>query len=279
MYRIAVLMTCFNRKLKTLECLKALFDSKIPEEYSLEVYLVDDGSTDGTSEAIESNYPQVFLIKGNGALFWNKGMHLAFKTAAVKDYDFYVWLNDDTQLYKDALQKALETWKNRSKAVKHEKNIIVGTTCDPEKQTIATYGGVKRKKGLHPLRYEFLGESDEIQSADTFNGNIVLIPKSVHLEIGNLDPRFSHGIGDFDYGLRAKKKECNIFVAPGFLGKCSRNPIPSKMSYFQRINKMFSKKGLPFKDWVVYSFKHAGPFWFVWVTIPYIKIFFGKNHN
>ncbi|WP_333410708.1 hypothetical protein [Microcoleus sp. LAD1_D5] len=45
--RIAVLLTCFNRKQKTLACLEALFNQTLPADTSLTTYLVDDASTDG----------------------------------------------------------------------------------------------------------------------------------------------------------------------------------------------------------------------------------------
>ena len=45
--RIAVILTCFNRKQKTLACLEALFNQTLPADTSLTTYLVDDASTDG----------------------------------------------------------------------------------------------------------------------------------------------------------------------------------------------------------------------------------------
>lgn len=38
------------------------------------------------------------------------------------------------------------------------------------------------------------------------NGNCVFIPSEIVNAIGNLDPIFSHAMGDIDYGLRAQKK-------------------------------------------------------------------------
>ena len=52
MKTIAVLLTVFNRREKTIECLKNLFAQDIPAEYSIMVYLTDDGCTDGTPEAV-----------------------------------------------------------------------------------------------------------------------------------------------------------------------------------------------------------------------------------
>ena len=47
---IAVLITCYNRKDKTLLCLESLFKQQgLGIDFSLAVFLVDDGSTDGTA--------------------------------------------------------------------------------------------------------------------------------------------------------------------------------------------------------------------------------------
>ena len=70
----------------------------------LDIYLVDDGSNDGTNESVSKLFPMVNIILGDGTLFWNKGMRLAWKTAAEKqDYEFYLWLNDDVLLNNDGL--------------------------------------------------------------------------------------------------------------------------------------------------------------------------------
>ena len=55
MKRIAVLITCFNRIDKTINCLDSLYNSKSIDDYLIDVYLVDDGSTDGTRIKI-TNY-------------------------------------------------------------------------------------------------------------------------------------------------------------------------------------------------------------------------------
>lgn len=56
MKTIAVLLTAHNRKEKTLLCLDFLFKQKQVEEYTIDVYLTDDGSTDGTSEAVKKHF-------------------------------------------------------------------------------------------------------------------------------------------------------------------------------------------------------------------------------
>ena len=78
--------------------MKKLINQDKIDKIDLNVYLVDDGSTDGTSEAVKKNFPQVNIIKGDGTLFWNGGMRVAFSKAMESEHDYYLWLNDDTIL-------------------------------------------------------------------------------------------------------------------------------------------------------------------------------------
>ena len=102
---IAVLLTVHNRKEKTLKCLSELYSQQLSKEYKLIIYLTNDGCTDGTPEAVKANFPDVIIVNGDGSLFWNRGMYKAWTVASSdKDYDFYLWLNDDTLVKKFKLQ-------------------------------------------------------------------------------------------------------------------------------------------------------------------------------
>src|ERR1039457_1924637 len=104
MTRIAVLMTCHNRRTATLACLSSLENQINNSDFSLTTYLVDEGCTDGTAEAV-ANHPKIHIIRGDGNLYWNRGMQLAFSTARRDNHDGYLWLNDDVVLDQDALSR------------------------------------------------------------------------------------------------------------------------------------------------------------------------------
>jgi len=275
MFRIATLITCHNRKEKTLACLDALFQDTLPEGYSLDVFLVDDGSTDGTEQAVREHYPQVTVIRGDGNLYWNGGMRVTFAAAMEKGFDYYLWLNDDTLLYPNATEKLINTSRDL-KARQGKSVIVVGSTQD-ERDGQLTYGGVIRLRKLKPTTFSLIAPRDVPVECDTMNGNCVLIPREVVETVGNLENKFAHAMGDLDYGLRAGYAGFAVWVMPGFAGTCARNAATgsfndASLPVSVRLRKMMQPKGLPLASWRVFTQRHAGIFWPIYWLWPYGKV-------
>jgi GT2 family glycosyltransferase len=252
MKSIATLITCHNRKDKTLACLEALFQNTLPEDYLLDVFLVDDGSTDDTAQAVKAHYPQVNIIVGDGNLYWTRGMHKAWQTSAqTKVYDYYLWLNDDTYVFKNALTALL------SAADSTENKAIIVAACCSETNDELTYSGFLANRDL-------IIPTDKLEQAHTFHGNCVLIPKFVYQQVGTIDPLFHHALGDMDYGHRAAKKCIKSFIAPGFLAYCEAHDsllqwcLPS-VPLGKRIKSLYSPLGnsQPYY-YLRYALRHLG---------------------
>lgn len=272
--KLAVIMTCYNRRDTTLTCLRALYQ----QTEAFDVYLTDDDSSDGTSEAVKTNYPQVHLLKGNGNLYWVGGMRLAFAEAMQKGYEYYLWLNDDTLIESDVIERLLAIHRDLSERDRPN-SIVVGSTKDPQTGK-PTYGGSIKSKRWYSNKFEFLEPSGVLQECDTMYGNCVLIPDSVARKVGNLDAAFIHSLGDLDYGLRARKLGCSIWVAPGYVGICSKNSIrnswaDSDLPLSERLKKVVQVKGFPLKPWTIFCQRHSGLFWFIYWFLPYIRAIIG----
>jgi len=251
---IAILITCHNRKEKTLNSLRSLYESNISDNISFDTFLVDDGSKDGTSVAIGNKFPDVNIIKGTGSLFWNRGMHLAWQTAiSKKKYDFYIWLNDDTYIFKDSIEVLLE-----SSFKKKNKCIICGTTLNSTLSDV-TYGG-KDKKG------NLIVPNGKVQECYYINGNFVLVPYRVYSEVGILDPIFPHAIGDYEYGLRSLKKGIKSYIPSKAIGVCEKNSSPPRwclpeVPFLERIKNLYSPLGNSHPYYFfIYEFRHKGLF-------------------
>lgn len=251
MISIAVIMTVHNRKDMTISCLSHLFNSIIPFNYILDVYLTDDGCTDGTPEAIKELYPKVNILKGDGTLYWNRGMYLAWSEAVKKEHDYYLWLNDDTFLLRYSLSRLIKCSRNY-----FDDYIIVGSTSGTTELEKITWGGYLFKTGL-------ITDITHDNVCDLINGNIVLIPNSVYKKVGLNDPYFHHAIGDFDYSLRAKKLEVLSVVAEGVYGQCDLNSrIPTwsnpAVSLRKRFKALFKPDELNPFELFHYKKRHFG---------------------
>jgi len=250
--KIAILMTCFNRKDKTIACLNSIFQQLFTDSIFIDVFVVDDDSHDGTVLEIKKKYPNVRIIEGNGNLYWNGGMNRAWTEAAKFNYDFFLWVNDDVILLKHAIQNLINTYKQ--KASENNKVIVVGSTCDFNTLEV-TYGGYCDNK------YSKLVDLSDIPTeCSTMNGNIVLIPMDVFKMIGYLDSKYKHSSGDMDYGLRAKNNNISLWVAPKFQGYCKKNGLANwsnpKIPLLQRYKHLNSPKGQPFCEVIYFSKTH-----------------------
>lgn len=249
---IAVLLTVHNRRDTTLNCLGNLFSNIIPSKVIIHVYMVDDGCTDGTSEAVSKVFPQVTIIKGDGSLYWNRGMWTAWNEAAKHDYDFYLWLNDDTFVKPYMIESLIKT----SEKVNNEA-IIIGATQSSGSQQI-TYGGRDKDGNIPPLN----GQKAEV---NYFNGNIVLIPQCVYQILGNLDYYFMHSKGDFDYGMRAAAAGIKMIQCGEALGVCDAHERIDKwcdheIPFRQRWLYMWQPTGMPPYETFHFERRHYGIF-------------------
>lgn len=255
MMKIAVLLTVFNRREVTLRGLKSLYKAidYLGEGYQFDIYMTDDGCTDGTSDAVKKELPDVKIIHEKGNLFWNGGMRKAWQVAIDSGiyYDFYLWYNDDVCLFKSAL------WNIIQSAKKHKGAIMVGSMCNEDMPRKVTYGGRDNHEEL------ITPDNKECILCDTFNGNLVLIPESVSRKIGINDCHFRHSLGDYDYGYRASKYGLNIYVIPEYQGICNRHSKPpiwcdNTMSLKKRIMNYYSPLGNAPKEHFYFDKKHKG---------------------
>ena len=271
---VAVLVTCHNRRTQTLACLERLFDQALPQDAALKVYLVDDGSTDGTANAVRQRYPSVSIIPADGSLFWCNGMRLAWENAAKESPEFYLWLNDDTLLRAGTVVTLIRVAQD----VGNPACIVVGSCCDANSGA-RTYGG-QRLLGKHPAKVSPIEpDAQTVKACDTFNGNCVLVTRAAYHVLGILRD-FQHATADTDYGLRACRSGVPVLLAPGFLAECSANPVPliwrnRELPRAERFRSLLGRKGLPPWDWWRFLWEHAGVRAFLYWPIPYLRVLSG----
>ncbi|STR45532.1 glycosyltransferase family 2 protein [Iodobacter fluviatilis] len=274
---VIAVLTSFNRKEKTIKSL-AFFESAAKAAgLTYSAVLVDDASTDGTAQAVEQSHAWVRVIRGSGNLYWCRGMALAITEALKEESGHILWLNDDTDLNENAL-KIMSGAGLELKNIYGKSGIIVG--CTTSDGSDVSYGGLKSISAFRKFSYQRVYQEHASIECDAMNGNAVLIAREDVQKIGNLDIKYEHAMGDIDYALMAKKLGIKIFTAPEIVGVCGQNSDKgtskdASLGMLTRWEKMLSRKELPPKSWLHFTFKHGGvlaPLYFVW---PYIK-FWGQ---
>jgi len=289
--RIAILMTVHNRKERTLKCLNHLYVAlqQVNSKGHFDVYITDDGSTDGTREEVQARFQQVRFIEGDGNLYWCRGMIAAWKRAlAEDDYDGFFWLNNDSYLYPDAFtlffeSQNLTVLRSYGLTVFPDFTVLSGafiseTTGQP------SFGGRINDRILPP--------NGQWQKFDQMNGNFVFVPKAVVEKIGILDGVFHHGIGDYDYGFRAKKAGIELLLTPRYIGVCERDSNYHKYrdprySLKERFRFLYSPLGPPPPALFRFNFRHYSFFKalsvFVYINLvclcPEIRKWFVKSQR
>lgn len=223
---IAVLITVFNRKDKTLRCLESI--QKHWESWSdrikLTVYLTDDGSTDGTREALsEQDYSfPVYILQGDGTLFWNGGMINSWKAAlADGSYDGFLWLNNDTvvlpEFWEDVLKADVYSAEKYGK-----RGIYVGSTRDA-KTGAFSYGGFVYTNKLTLKDQFMIPDGSSFQACEAGHGNITYVSSEVVNRMGIFTEKYHHGGSDHDYTYLAHKAGFPVLVLPHYSGECEND--------------------------------------------------------
>lgn len=241
--KIAVLLTCFNRKDKTISCLTSLYhaldvyNENIEDKIDLFIYLTDDGCTDGTADAVRNNFAdkKITILQGDGNLYWAGGMRFAWN-AALKDspqWDYYLLINDDTNMLPCLFDDLMRT-DTFSIEKYGMQGLYTGFIRDPETGK-ASFGG----STTHLLKPE-----NEPQKCTSACANVMFFSQSVVNVIGTFDKRYIHAGCDYDYSRMACKANIPVLTTYSFVGECEnehRKEIvdTTKMTFSDRKKYMY----------------------------------------
>lgn len=262
---VAVIMTVFNRLDKTKRCIRDL--EKALKDVKHTYFITNDGSTDGTKEFLQSiKGIQCVIYDGDGTLFWNRGMYFSYEKALQYDFDFYLWVNNDTTFYSNAWKKLMDDYNTAKK--RSEFSVICGSIQSAINKEV-TYGGTNKNGIISP--------TGKIEECTHINGNCLLIPQNVAKKIGNLDYRYEHGLGDFDYGQRILHEGGKLYSSSSFVGTCEKNPVngtwkDKSLPAIKRIKLMKAKRGQPRKSYKIYLQKWNKKNWILYYYKPYFDI-------
>ena len=98
--------------------------------------VVDDGSTDGTPEKINTAFPQVTILQGDGNYYWTKCVNTALLQIQneMKTTDFVLHINNDTEFENTYVEDLLNFHK------KYPNSIVGSLSYDPDSKMVSHLG-------------------------------------------------------------------------------------------------------------------------------------------
>lgn len=194
---IFIVTAVHNRVNITRKFIEGLKKQKSTENIFL--VLVDDGSTDDTDQMVKQEYPNSYVIYGNGKLFWGGALHKAYKylhNLPINDEDIVLYANDDAVLPNDFIIKV----QNLLKIYPNE--LITG--CG--------YSNITSKYLDGPIDFDLKTSAVRLLPPGVNNGNcsstraLAMYGKTFK-DIGGFHPvLLPHYGSDYEYTIRAWKK-------------------------------------------------------------------------
>ena len=106
-HKVCAIVVTYNGMRWVEKCLNSIIHSTI----ALDLYIVDNGSTDGTFEYLHKSEKCLSLHQTKENLGFGKANNLALKEAFGKGYDFFLLLNQDAWIENDVIENLIAKMK------------------------------------------------------------------------------------------------------------------------------------------------------------------------
>jgi len=195
MPKVYILLPVHNRKEITrgfMACLAA------QEFLDYHLVLIDDGSSDGTSDMVRSIIPATTVLRGNGTWWWAGSLQQGLnwlKQRQIEDETVVLFINDDVNFAPDYLDRAVRLMAGKART------LVLSRFKNRESGEIRETGVTAN---LRRLTFTPAASGDRINCLSTRGlfahwGDIKAI--------GDFYPRLlPHYLSDYEYTIRANRK-------------------------------------------------------------------------
>lgn len=240
--RLAIIAPVHNRRELTLQCLRSL--SRIDRTgLDVLIFIVDDGCTDGTREAIEDDFPDVRIVQGTGELWYTAGTNLGILSALKHKPDYLLCINDDSIFEEKCIQQMIDCAK------RHSRSVVGGLLLlwDTPHRVFQVAPLWKTWQGgwRHWQEQTIWTVPQAPWEVDLIVGNCILYPAAVFDEAGMMNPRISAQYGDAEFTTRLKKRGWRLLIEPRARVFCQPNaehiPVTSQ-PLSKQVELLFRKR-------------------------------------
>ena len=217
---VSVIIVSYNTKDILRNCLQALFTHS--PGIDLEVFVVDNNSTDGSALMVQSEFPSVRLTANTQNVGFAAANNQAFEHATGR---YIILLNPDAYIRPSSIQHCIEFMDRTpqcglcgGKIISPEGHIEPSARRFPNAlYKLLTLSGISGKFPTSPIlnHHEFGGFAhDRPIEVDWVPGTYTIVRKEMLDAIGFFDNRFYLYYEETDLCLRAKKAGWKVYFTP-----------------------------------------------------------------
>ncbi len=256
--KLSVIIVNFNVKHFISQCLDSVYDSDTAisgDNIEIEVFVVDNNSTDGSVEWIREHYPQVTLIANVDNPGFAKANNQALELATG---DYLLLLNPDTLVEKDTFVKCIEFYKSHADCGGLSVRMVNGTGLflkeskrgfpSPQASFYKISGLINLFPHHKNISAYYMGHlpDDETVEIDILPGAFLMISRSAYEKIGHLDESYFMYGEDIDYSWRIKLAGFKNYYMPTarilhYKGECTKKGSMNYVKAFYNAMIIFAQ--------------------------------------
>ncbi|MBI3443207.1 glycosyltransferase family 2 protein [Candidatus Woesebacteria bacterium] len=232
--KVSVIILSWNRKDDTLETINSLAKSNI-RDFVLEIYVVDNGSTDGSEIAIKKLLAKIGsppslltrMTELNDNLGFAGGNNVGIRYALKHGADYVMILNNDTVVSPSLIVRTVELLQKNTRVGLVSPKIYFAKGFEfhkerykeKDKGRVIWYGGGKidwdnvygSGRGVDEVDN---GQYDRMQETDFATGTCMFITRKALEEVGMFDEKYFMYYEDTDLSVRAKRAGFKVIYVP-----------------------------------------------------------------
>lgn len=225
--KIEMVVPVHNRRELTLQCFRSV-EKLNRDGIDLHIVMVDDGSTDGTSEAVGKYFPEVQIVPGDGNLWYTEGTNVGIRAALKHKPDYIMLMNDDQVFDSECLQYMVETAEKNPRSVV---GAILLLWDQPHKIfQVSPEWGTFAGGWRHWVHQTIWTIPDKPWKVDIIVGNCQLVPREAFEECGLLNSKKMPMLGDAEFTPRLRKNGFTLLIEPRARVFCQPNDLPTKFN-------------------------------------------------